>query len=392
MSFSNRTTYQERGFAFSPCFFLLEPIFFLLVQKSPIVPWSHCPERKPRKPLPDWFHINSGRTTLPCKSPMGPVSTLFVIFFVVYTILKHHLLGLKVISIEILAGLIVLVSLVDVMLSRSLHELLFRIPLFVLVALFAYLLIRGVFKELEQAQKLQRANARLQELDKLKTLFLSIASHQLRTPLTAIKGFVGMIIEGDFGKVSVEIKKTLQGVYANTNRLIRLVSVFLNISRIESGRFSVTKERHDLIPILKKVLDELRFMTEDKGLKLSFETSVDSLMAKVDADKIEDVLVNLIDNAIKYTPKGSVTVKVKDLGAKVRFEVKDTGQGLKSSEIKSLFHKFARGARASRLHAGGTGLGLYIAKRIIDAHQGEIGVESSGIGKGCCFWVEIAKV
>ena len=101
---------------------------------------------------------------------MGPVSTLFVIFFVVYAILKHHLLGIKVISIEMLTGLIVLVSLVDVILSQSLNELLFRIPLFVLVTLFAYLLVRGVFKELEQAQKLQRANAKLRELYYFKNL------------------------------------------------------------------------------------------------------------------------------------------------------------------------------------------------------------------------------
>jgi two-component system phosphate regulon sensor histidine kinase PhoR len=184
----------------------------------------------------------------------------------------------------------------------------------------------------------------------------------------------------------------LAQAYANTNRLIRLVNTFLNLSRIESDRLTVQKEKHDLIPILKNILDELHSTAYDKGVKLLWETKVDSLMAEVDADKIYDVLINLIDNAIKYTPKGGVVkVKLEDLGNKVRFEVKDTGQGLTPDEIKSLFSKFVRGKGASRLHPSGTGLGLYIAKRIIEMHQGQIGVQSPGIGKGSTFWVEIPK-
>ena len=335
---------------------------------------------------------------------IGPLSTVLMALFITYAILRHHLLDLKVISIEILAGLIVLVSLVDVILSQSLQKLLFRIPLFVLVTLFAYLLVRGVFKELEasnkireqsrkiqkQAQKLQRANAKLRQLDKLKTLFLSIASHQLRTPLTGIKGYVGMIIDGNFGNISAKVKDILENVYANTNRLIRLVNTFLNVSRIESGKFTISREERDLVPILKKIVAELRLTAKDKGLKLSLESKVDSLAAEVDADKIEDVLINLVDNALKYTPEGGeVKVKLADLGNRVRVEVKDTGQGLKPSEIKRLFNKFVRGSRA--LDSSGTGLGLYIAKRIIEAHKGEIGVESDGVGRGSCFWVEFPK-
>lgn len=248
-------------------------------------------------------------------------------------------------------------------------------------------------KKVEEAtDSLRRANDRLRELDKLKTLFLSIASHQLQTPLTGIKSSVWMIIEGDFGSVSLQIKNILEKIYANTIRLIRLVDTFLNLSRIESDSLTVTKETHDLIPILKNILDELRPTTEDKSVKLLWETKVPSLMAKVDADKIEDVLINLIDNAIKYTPKGGmVKVRLEDLRNRVRFEVKDTGQGLEPSEIKSLFSKFVRGKRASRLHPSGTGLGLYIAKRVIEMHKGEIGAQSPGIGKGSTFWFEIPK-
>jgi len=238
---------------------------------------------------------------------------------------------------------------------------------------------------------LRAANKRLRELDKAKTLFLSVASHQLRTPLSGIKGYLSMVLEGDFGKPEKKIKNILQEVYANTNRLIRLVGTFLDVSRIESGRLEVIKTKNDLVEMSQKIVNELQFSAKDKGIKLFIESNKDKIMAKVDIDKLEDVLVNLTDNAIKYTEKGLVVVKLIEKKKCVRFEVQDTGQGLEKSEIKNLFNKFVRGSRGLLSHTDGSGLGLYIAKRIIELHNGRIGVDSKGKGKGCTFWFEVPK-
>lgn len=243
----------------------------------------------------------------------------------------------------------------------------------------------------EATLELRDANKRLRQLDKAKTLFLSVASHQLRTPLTGIKGFLSMILEGDFGETSEKIKDIISEVYANSNRLVRLVNTFLNVSRIEAGRLTLLKKEEDMARIARKIINELQFAAHDRKLELQFECEKEPLMATVDVDKIEDVLINFTDNAIKYTSAGTVTVRVKDLGARVRFEVQDTGQGLSPSEKKTLFHKFVRGDRALTIQTDGSGLGLYIAKRVVDLHKGEIGVESPGVGKGSTFWFEVPK-
>jgi signal transduction histidine kinase len=244
----------------------------------------------------------------------------------------------------------------------------------------------------ERTLQLREANTQLRHLDKAKTLFLSIASHQLRTPLTGIRGFLSMILQGDFGTgLPAKVREILEEVYANTTHLIRLVSTFLNVSRIEAGHLSLMKVEYDLIPMAQKTVNELKFEAQSKGLKLSFECKEKKVIANIDADKIEDVLVNLTDNAIKYTDKGWVRVRLIDRGAKVRFEVEDTGQGLNQEEIKTLFNKFVRGDRAPKLHTDGSGLGLFIAKRIVEMHKGHIGVTSPGVGKGSLFWFEVPK-
>jgi signal transduction histidine kinase len=243
----------------------------------------------------------------------------------------------------------------------------------------------------EATLELRDANKRLRQLDKAKTLFLSVASHQLRTPLTGIKGFLSMVLEGDFGDMPEKIKDILREVYANSNRLIRLVNTFLNVSRIEAGRLTLLKKEEDMVHLGKKILNELQFSAQDRKLELKMEYEKEPIMAMVDVDKIEDVLINFTDNALKYTQTGFVTMRVIDLGRRIRFEVQDTGQGLSAIDKRTLFHKFVRGDRALTMQTDGSGLGLYIAKRVVDLHNGTIGMESEGVGKGSTFWFEVPK-
>ncbi len=243
------------------------------------------------------------------------------------------------------------------------------------------------YQEIQKAnEELKQANIKLQQLDKAKSEFLSIASHQLRTPLTGIKGYLSMIVEGDYGEVPTEIKRVLDDVFLNTDRLTRLINIFLNVSRIESGRFDLALKDVDLIELTEKVIAESKPLADKKKLTLILYKPKKLIPhIKLDNDKIKDVLLNLIDNSIKYTPEGKVEVFVTQDDHQIKISIKDTGVGILRSEVDELFKKFVRGIGIAQIDTSGSGLGLYIAKKIIEAHGGKIWAESEGKGRGATF-------
>lgn len=234
--------------------------------------------------------------------------------------------------------------------------------------------------------QLESANSHLKELDRAKSEFVSIASHQLRTPMTGIMGYLSMMTQGDFGKIAPEHMKILVELLAESQRMIRLINQFLNVSKIEAGKFTYTWKPTQLADIVNHVIKEVEKPAADKGLKLQVKmpkSAVPSIMA--DADKVEDVILNLLDNAIKYTAKGTVTAILESDKGQVHFSVKDSGIGIKPQDATELFNKFVRGTGIAQIHPDGSGLGLFIAKSIVDAHGGHIWVESQGEGKGSTF-------
>ncbi len=233
--------------------------------------------------------------------------------------------------------------------------------------------------------ELEDANTHLKRLDEAKSEFLSIASHQLRTPLTGIKGYLSMLVEGDYGKIPDKINDILKQVFEASNRMARLVDVFLNVSRIEAGKLKLELNGFDLGELVLRSVKDLEITANERGLKLSFEKIDNVFIVKADADKIKDVLLNLIDNAIKYTKKGSISVKLSKKDSQALVEVSDTGVGLEEEDIDKLFNKFSRGQDSAKINTGGSGLGLYVAKKVIDAHGGKIWVESLGKEKGSKF-------
>lgn len=254
-----------------------------------------------------------------------------------------------------------------------------------------------VFKNLELYEQIQHtneklkvANAHLKDLDEAKSEFMSIASHQLRTPLSGIMGYLSMMLEGDFGQLPKEQNKVVQDVFGASQRLIRMVNLFLNITRIEAGRFKLNLEKVDLVQVIQDQIKTLRPTVAKKNLKLEFKTPTEKIpLLNVDQDKIKDVVLNLVDNAIKYTEKGGITVSIEKRDNAVLTSVKDTGVGIKPEEAEKLFAKFVRGSGISRLSPDGSGLGLFIARKIVDAHGGKIWAESKGEGKGSAFRFEL---
>ncbi|MBI3290661.1 HAMP domain-containing histidine kinase, partial [Candidatus Falkowbacteria bacterium] len=221
-----------------------------------------------------------------------------------------------------------------------------------------------------------------------KSEFISIASHQLRTPLTVIKGYISMMKEGSFGKVPEVIMENLDKVYISNERLITLVEDLLNISRIESGRQEFLWKQINMEDLAKTVVENLKQTAKRKDLKLFFH-SPGKTTPKVTADegKIHEVMMNFVDNAIKYTDEGEINVYINYEPQKeaVTFCVKDTGKGISKDGLQMLFKKFSRGKGSFRAHTEGLGLGLYVAKMMLDSHQGKIWAESDGEGKGSKF-------
>lgn len=240
-------------------------------------------------------------------------------------------------------------------------------------------------------EKLEGANIQLKKLDESKSEFISIASHQLRSPLTAVKGYVSMMKEGDYGKIPPKQLRILDIVFTSNERLIALVNDLLNISRIESGKQKYNFQETDIVVLIDEIVTKLKPQADHKQMPVVFhkpEKVIPKVM--IDSEKMHEVMMNFIDNAIKYTPKGQVDVFLKpEPQGMVTFSVKDTGMGITKENMPQLFKKFSRGEGSFLVHTEGTGLGLYVAKMNVDAHGGKIWAESEGEGKGATFLFSI---
>ncbi|MFA4998444.1 MAG: ATP-binding protein [Candidatus Paceibacterota bacterium] len=242
-----------------------------------------------------------------------------------------------------------------------------------------------------QTKELKQAYEELKVLDRAKSEFISLASHQLRTPLTAIRGYVSMILEGSYGKLSKSASKPLNNVLGSAERLIRIVNDLLNISKIELGKMELNKALARVDELITTCYEEMKPTAEKKGLEIIWQKPKSRLPEiEIDKLKIGQVISNLIDNAIKYTQKGKIEIKAEKADSVILVSIKDTGEGLTKDEIRMVFEGFTRGAAGIAYWIEGAGLGLYIAKKYIDLHNGKIWVESEGKGKGSAFYVELA--
>jgi signal transduction histidine kinase len=324
----------------------------------------------------------------------GDYSTIVLLSFIAYAIVTQKLFGIKVVLTKALVVVIGVLLLGNILASGSVPEFIWSVCLFLFFLFFGFLLIRSVRREIEQREKLKAAYKKLQRIDQSKTEFISIASHQLRTPLSAIKGYLSMVLEGDFGSVPPKQEKALRKVYQSGDRLIQLVENLLNVSRISQGRMKYDLEKDDLREVVDKIVDEMSPMAKKKKVGIEYKKPKNLAAAEMDREKISEVITNLIDNAIKYTDQGKITIKLQNAHVnteepQVRFCITDTGMGVKKDEIKNLFKKFSRAPETSVVNTEGVGLGLYVAKKIIEDHGGEIWVESKGEGKGSKFIFEL---
>lgn len=236
----------------------------------------------------------------------------------------------------------------------------------------------------DKSEKLIAANKKLQGLDKLKDEFVSVASHELRTPMTAIKGLISMIFDGDYGKVTEQLKEPLTDIQTSTERLIYLVNDMLNVSRIEAGRLRFDLTNFKAQQLAQRVVSTLQPLAKQKDITLTV-SNFPELLVQADDHKFQQVLNNLVGNALKFTEKGSITVSAKVDGELLKTYVSDTGMGITHEDQPKLFAKFAQISSQQLGKPAGTGLGLYISKEIIEHMGGTMWIEQSELGKGSTF-------
>lgn len=341
------------------------------------------------------------------------VSMLFIVTFTVYAIAKYQLLNIKIILTQIMViGLLVLIGSQFLLVQNKIGIILTGIT-FVLSLGFGYMLVRSVKKEVEQREaleiankeikkksdQLEAANEKLKQLDRAKTDFINFASHQLRTPITSIKGFSSLLTEGSYGELAPAQKEAVKKIEIVTGRMASLVEDFLSASRIDSGTMKYEFEKCKIEDICQEVATTLFPKANSNKLYLKYEKPIAAMPELlIDGSKTRETISNLVDNAIKYTKEGGVTMslelaenqqlKTNDKRV-VRIIVSDTGIGIPKDELAHLFAKFSRGLDIKRLTASGTGLGLFVGKSMIEKQGGKVWAESEGEGKGSRFIVEL---
>jgi signal transduction histidine kinase len=235
-----------------------------------------------------------------------------------------------------------------------------------------------------------RRLARLEEVDRLKTEFISTASHELRSPLHTIREAVKLLSEGAAGEVTPEQRKLVDIVERNADWLVRLVGDLLDMSRLEAGRIELELAPVDIGALAAEVAGRFRIEASRRGLDLRLAAAGAAVRVSADRDRIEQVLVNLVANAFKFTREGFVEVGVRPSGDTVEISVTDSGAGIEAGDLPLVFNRFEQFGRSGAERRRGTGLGLAISRRLVELHGGSISVESTP-GKGSVFTVRLPR-
>ncbi len=325
------------------------------------------------------------------------------ILLLTYTILEQGTFNLKLDSIwyvRIIFTIFVLLEVFNLFLADGSAEIIVSVSTVVATLGFGLLFLRTAGKEAKQrqeieqlAKKLEKANHKLKLMDQMKSEFVSIASHQLRSPLTSIRGYASMLLEGSYGKLTPKGKDAVERISESSRYMALSVEDYLNVSRIEAGRMKYEITDFNLKEMVEQITDDVRPGALKKGLVIRYKSTELTGRGFVQADpgKTHQIVHNLLDNAMKYTPKGSITVELRDNKKKKRVYVaiKDTGVGMSAETLEDVFEKFVRAKNANKVNVTGTGLGLFVAKQMAEGMGGAITPHSDGEGKGSTFTLEL---
>lgn len=314
--------------------------------------------------------------------PFGNIGTSIYMALVAYAILRHQLFNMKVIATELLIFSLWLFLFVRMLLENTLNAQLGDLALLLVTLIIGMLLIRSVDREVEQREEIER-------LSNEKSEFMSFASHEIRNPITAMRGYASLIVDGTVE--DGQAKGVAQKILVNGDTVLSLISEFLNKSKVELGQISYSVADVDIGKTIESIGEGFQAHAREKGLALDIRVDFPGLKARADEPKLCEVIGNLIDNSVKYTKTGTVTLAVEKRNGMARVVISDTGVGIPPETLPKLFQKFSR-ADAQKMNLLGTGLGLYLAKTFIEGMGGKIWAESDGKDKGSRFIIELHAV
>lgn len=317
---------------------------------------------------------------------LGIFATMFSPLILTYAVIKHHLLNIKVIATELFVGVLILLVLFNVFIPIIFQHRIARLILFVIVLVFSVLLIRGVLK-------MERMNEHLRKLLEMKSEFLDIVSHQLRTPVSVINGVVSMLREGDINlNNQKEYEEFVKSIYTKGRKLTQIIEDILSASQVDAEEFKIddgSKKATQMEEVIESVIVVFKEEADKKGLTLDFEKPEKKLPTiDVSPFYLEQAISNLVGNAITYTPKGFVKIKAREKNNQIIVDVSDSGIGIPKEDIPKLFDKFVRAGNANNVYTDGSGLGLFIVRKLIEAHNGSVSVKSEE-GKGSVFTITL---
>jgi signal transduction histidine kinase len=323
-----------------------------------------------------------------------PLAALFILPLIAsigYAIMRYHLFRTKVVTAQLFSFLLCIATLVQVLFSASIYELIFRTAAFALVLVLAILFVRSVYKEVEQRETIEKQEKELEQINSQQESLLHFISHEIKGYLTKGQNAFAGIVEGDYGETPPKVKALAIGALHEMRKGVSTVMDILDASNYKKGTMTFAKEPFDIKKTVLELADELRFMAEEKGLQLdiNFAPSGDYSAVGDEAKIRRHVFRNLIENSIRYTPKGKVIVALSKTDRGIRFAVSDTGVGITEEDKKRLFTQGGRGKDSVRVNVNSTGYGLFVAKQVVEAHGGKIAAYSEGPGKGSTFSVEL---
>ncbi|OGI93689.1 hypothetical protein A3A07_02535 [Candidatus Nomurabacteria bacterium RIFCSPLOWO2_01_FULL_41_52] len=309
-----------------------------------------------------------------------------------YLVVKYNAFNIKLIATQVLVwGLAILIGSQFFFIKVPINMVLNGVT-FVASIIFGYFLIKSVKKEIEQKEELAKLNIDLEALIKQRESLTHLITHKVKGSFTHSKYIFAGILDGTFGIISPELQKMAEKGIESDDVGINTVDLILNAANMQKGLIKYDMKKTDFKEVVLKVFSEKKVPAETKGLQIEKNIKEDDYSVLGDSFWLKEAVNNLVDNSMKYTKEGKITVKLEKKDGKILLFVQDTGMGITEEDKKNLFTEGGRGRDSVKINVDSTGYGLYTVKLIIEAHKGRVWAESAGPGKGSTFFVELPAV